>query len=137
MHSTKHALMSLLSTPLLMNSKRVQHPKMVILGEYCSLEDLVTGAWEAQERLDCLADGADHPKGLQRGLATMSAVAQQRSKLQVHVDIPMLGLLVGTEALLMRCDGIEACLCCLSVLRISLCFLWISFLLSPAFLLDI
>lgn len=57
---------------------------------HCSLEDLVAGAWEAQERLQCLADGADHPTGLQRGLATMSAVAQQRSRLQVHSDIQIL-----------------------------------------------
>ena len=50
----------------------------------CSLEEVVAGAWQVQEALECLADAADNPKGLDRGLATMSAVAQHRSKLQVH-----------------------------------------------------
>ena len=81
-----HTLMLLLSTPPGLNGKHLQCSEMVVLGGHCSLEDLVAGAWEAQERLECLADGTDHPKGLQRGLATMSAVAQQRSKLQVHID---------------------------------------------------
>lgn len=49
----------------------------------------MVGAWQVQERLEGLADGADNPKGLQRGLATMSAVAQQRAKLQVHTHIPL------------------------------------------------
>ena len=53
----------------------------------CSLEELVAGAWQVQERLEGLADGADNPRGLLRGLATMSAVAQQRSKLQVYIHI--------------------------------------------------
>lgn len=85
--------MLLLSIPPLMNGKHVQCSKVVVLGGHCSLEDLIAGAWEAQERLECLADGTDHPKGLQRGLASMSAVAQQRSKLQVHIDFTVLGLL--------------------------------------------
>ena len=78
---------------------------------HCSLEDLVAGAWEAQERLQCLADGADHPAGLQRGLATMSAVAQQRSRLQVHSDIQVL----DTEA---SVYDLETCLCCLFALQL-------------------
>ena len=45
----------------------------------------MAGAWQVQERLESLADGADNPKGLQGGLATMSAVVQQRAKLQVHI----------------------------------------------------
>lgn len=85
------------------------------LGGQCSLEDLVVGAWEAQERLDCLADGADHPKGLQRGLATMSAVAQQREKLQVHIDNLTRLLLLGTKALVIMFDGADSSACCLSV----------------------
>ncbi|KAL0020987.1 hypothetical protein WJX77_003610 [Trebouxia sp. C0004] len=47
-----------------------------------NLEDLVAGAWEVQDHMDCLADAADNPRGLERGLATMSAVAEQRTKLQ-------------------------------------------------------
>ena len=49
----------------------------------CSLEELVAGAWQVQDHLDRLADAADHPRGLHRGLASMSAVAEQRTKLQV------------------------------------------------------
>ncbi len=49
----------------------------------CSLEDLVAGAWEVQDHMDRLADAADNPRGLERGLATMSAVAEQRTRLQV------------------------------------------------------
>jgi len=46
----------------------------------------VAGAWEVQDHMDRLADAADNPRGLERGLATMSAVAEQRTKLQVsHV----------------------------------------------------
>ena len=52
--------------------------------QQCSLEDLVEGAWQVQEHLERLADAADNPQGLQRGLASMSAVADQRTKLQVH-----------------------------------------------------
>ncbi|DBA75637.1 TPA: hypothetical protein ACH3X2_009071 [Trebouxia sp. C0005] len=47
-----------------------------------NLEDLVAGAWEVQDHMDRLADAADNPRGLERGLATMSAVAEQRTKLQ-------------------------------------------------------
>jgi len=43
----------------------------------------VAGAWEVQDRMDRLADAADNPRGLDRALATMSAVAEQRTKLQV------------------------------------------------------
>ena len=53
----------------------------------CSLEDLVAGAWEVQDHLDRLADGGDHPRGLERGLASMSAVAEQRTKLQVSPSL--------------------------------------------------
>jgi len=54
----------------------------------CSLEDLVAGAWEVQDHMDRLADAADNPHGLERGLATMSAVADQRTRLQVsHVAL--------------------------------------------------
>ena len=53
----------------------------------CSLEDLVAGAWEVQDHLDRLADGGDHPRGLERGLASMSAVAEQRTKLQVNTSL--------------------------------------------------
>lgn len=49
----------------------------------------MAGAWQVQERLEGLADGGDNPKGLQGGLATMSAVAQHRSKLQVHINNPL------------------------------------------------
>ncbi|DBB03251.1 TPA: hypothetical protein ACH3X3_010647 [Trebouxia sp. C0006] len=47
-----------------------------------NLEDLVAGAWEVQDHMDRLADAADNPRGLERGLATMSAVADQRTRLQ-------------------------------------------------------
>ncbi len=43
----------------------------------------MAGAWEVQDRMDRLADAADNPRGLDRALATMSAVAEQRTKLQV------------------------------------------------------
>ena len=85
------------------------------LGGHCSLEDLVVGAWAAQERLDCLVDGADQPKGLQRGLATMSAVAQQRDKLQVHIHNLIRLLLLGTKALVIMFDGADSSACCLFV----------------------
>lgn len=49
----------------------------------CSLEDLVAGVWEVQEHIDGLADMEDNPKGLQQGLAGLSAVTEQRTKLQV------------------------------------------------------
>ena len=49
----------------------------------CSLEELVGGAWQVQDHLDRLADAADNPLGLDRSLASMSAVADQRNKLQV------------------------------------------------------
>ena len=51
----------------------------------CSLDDLVAGIWEVQEHIDGLTDVEDDPKGLQRGLAGLSAVAEQRSKLQVFL----------------------------------------------------
>lgn len=85
------------------------------LGGHCSLEDLVAGAWEAQERLDCLADGADHPRGLQRGLATMSAVAQQRAKLQVLIDTFRRVLLLGVKALIIVFDSADSSVCCLFI----------------------
>lgn len=48
----------------------------------------MAGAWEVQDHMDRLADAADNPRGLERGLATMSAVAEQRTKLQVsHVAV--------------------------------------------------
>lgn len=56
-----------------------------LCGHMCSLEDLVAGAWEAQDHMDRLADAADNPRGLERGLATMSAVADQRTRLQVSL----------------------------------------------------
>ena len=43
----------------------------------------MAGAWEVQDHMDRLADAADNPCGLERGLATMSAVAEQRTRLQV------------------------------------------------------
>ncbi len=43
----------------------------------------MAGAWEVQDHMDRLADAADNPRGLERGLATMSAVAEQRTRLQV------------------------------------------------------
>jgi len=51
----------------------------------------VTGAWEVQDHLDRLADAADNPRGLERGLATMSAVAEQRTKLQVPPQRSIVG----------------------------------------------
>ena len=48
----------------------------------------MAGAWEVQDHIDGLADAADNPHGLDRGLATMSAVAEQRTRLQVsHVAL--------------------------------------------------
>ncbi|KAA6418857.1 MAG: hypothetical protein FRX49_11213 [Trebouxia sp. A1-2] len=43
-------------------------------------------AAKKHDHLDCLADAADKPCGLDSGLAlaTMSAVAEQRTKLQVY-----------------------------------------------------
>ena len=108
----------------------------MMLGGLCSLEDLVAGAWQAQERLECLADGADHPTGLQRGLASMSAVAQQRSRLQVHNEMSKLQLQSSTEALILTSDSVKPFSCCLLVLPFSLCVLCILFLLLPALWLD-
>ena len=50
----------------------------------CSLDSLVAGLREVQSHIHSLADMDEHPQGLQRGLASMSAVAEQRNKLQVH-----------------------------------------------------
>ena len=68
-----------------------EHPDVLLYSScdlsahLCSLEDLVAGAWEVQDHMDRLADAADNPRGLERGLATMSAVADQRTRLQVSL----------------------------------------------------
>lgn len=49
----------------------------------CSLEEVVAGIWEVQDHIDALADMDDNPRGLQHGLAGLSAVIEQRTKLQV------------------------------------------------------
>ncbi len=75
----------------------------------CSLEDLVAGAWEVQDHMDRLADAADNPRGLERGLATMSAVADQRTRLQVsHValdcnTVKSLAILCSNQCLQVTC----------------------------------
>ena len=63
----------------------------------------MAGAWEVQKHVDCLADGADNPKGLARGLASMSAVAEQRSKLQVCLCAVRLTADSTTACLLVCC----------------------------------
>lgn len=49
----------------------------------CSLQDLVAEACKGQEQVDRLADAADTPCAVEAGRAVMSAVAEQRTKLQV------------------------------------------------------
>lgn len=46
----------------------------------------MAGVWEMQDHIDGLADVEENPKGLQRGLAGLSAVTEQRAKLQVSSD---------------------------------------------------
>ena len=55
----------------------------MLLGLWSLLsEDLVAEACEGQDQVDRLADAADKPCGLEGGRAAMSAVADQRTKLQ-------------------------------------------------------
>ena len=51
----------------------------------CSLEEMVSAGWDLVQHLEGLQDVSVSPKGLEQGLASMEAVSEQRSRLQVRV----------------------------------------------------
>ena len=49
----------------------------------CSLEEMASAGWDLVQHLEGLQDVSVSPKGLEQGLASMEAVSEQRSRLQV------------------------------------------------------
>ena len=68
------------------------------------------GAWQVQDHIDRLADIADNQRGLDRSLESMSAVAEQRNKLQVTRFL--CARQTVHAALLAACTVCLACICC-------------------------
>ena len=61
----------------------------------CSLEEMVSAGWDLVQHLEGLQDVSVSPKGLEQGLASMEAVSEQRSRLQVRAGAAQVRLSGG------------------------------------------